>query len=64
MPQRTIPATCQTHRGCRGYCNLRVSQINGEVVLDPHVDGSCVITLDKTAALAMRDTLTDWLGVK
>ncbi|MDQ3764716.1 MAG: hypothetical protein M3460_25250 [Actinomycetota bacterium] len=62
MPQRTIPATCRTHRGCRGYCNLRVSKINDEVVLDPHVDGSCVITLDKTGALAMRDTLTEWLS--
>ncbi len=62
MPHRTIPATCQTHHGCRGFCNLRMSKINGEIVLDPHVDGGCVIALDENGALAMRDTLTEWLG--
>jgi hypothetical protein len=62
MPDRTISATCQTHQGCRGFCNLRVSKINGDITLDPHVDGSCVITLDEEAALALRDLLTEWLG--
>lgn len=63
MPQRTtIPATCQTHRGPRGFCNLCVSKLNGEIALDPHVDGSCVITLDENGALTLRDMLTEWLG--
>lgn len=59
---RTIPATCHTHRGCRGFCNLRLSRAQGEVVLDPHVTGSCVISLDEDGALSLRDTLTEWLG--
>lgn len=60
---RTIPATCRTHRGCRGFCNLRVSRTNDEIMLDPHVTGSSVISLDEDGALTMRDTLTEWLGV-
>lgn len=60
--RRTIPATCQTHRGCRGFCNLRVTKIDGDIVLDPHVDGSCVITLDETAATQLFDILGKWLG--
>jgi hypothetical protein len=48
-PDRTIPTTCQIH-GCRGFCNLRVSKIDGEIVLNSHVDGSCVLRLDRTAA--------------
>ena len=45
-PDRTILTTCQT-RGCRGFCNLRVSKIDGEIVLNPHADGSCVLRLDQ-----------------
>jgi hypothetical protein len=25
---RTIPVTCQTHGGGRGYCNLRIRKVN------------------------------------
>ncbi|MGH4007735.1 MAG: recombinase family protein [Pseudonocardiaceae bacterium] len=32
---RTTPTTCQIH-GARGFCNLRVSKVNGEIVLNPH----------------------------
>jgi hypothetical protein len=59
---RTIPATCHTHRGCRGFCNLRLSRAQGEIMLDPHVTGSCVISLDEDAARSLRDTLTEWLS--
>jgi hypothetical protein len=38
---RTIPVTCQTHGGGRGYCNLRIRKADGDIVLDPHVTGSC-----------------------
>ncbi len=54
-------STCQAH-GCRGFCNLRVSKVNSEIVLDPHVDGSCVISLDREGAAVLRDLLTEWLG--
>jgi hypothetical protein len=60
-PDQTIPTTCHIH-GCRGFCNLRVSKIDGEIVLNPHVDGSCVLRLDRTAATQLFDTLGKWLG--
>ncbi len=61
---RTIPATCQLH-GARGFCNLRVTRrVNGGLVLDPHVGGSCVLTLDEVGGAALRDALVEWLGWK
>jgi hypothetical protein len=58
---RTIATTCQIH-GSKGFCNLRVSKINGEIVLNPHVDGSCVLRLDHTAATQLFDILGELLG--
>jgi hypothetical protein len=58
---RTIPITCQIH-GCRGFCNLRVSKIDGEIVLNPHVDGSCVLRFDEVAATQLFEVLGEWLG--
>ncbi|MGH3997808.1 MAG: hypothetical protein ACRDTJ_10140 [Pseudonocardiaceae bacterium] len=58
---RTIPTTCQTH-GTRGFCNLRVTKVNGEIELDPHVAGACVIRLDRTAAVQLFDLIGEWLG--
>ncbi|PZS25332.1 MAG: hypothetical protein DLM61_20195 [Pseudonocardiales bacterium] len=57
-----IPATCELYRGAVGYTNLMLSKRDGVIVLDPHVTGSCVISLDENAAIALRDTLTKWLG--
>ncbi len=45
-----------------GFANLMVSVIDGKLVLDPHVTGSCLIRLDEAAACALRDVLTEWLG--
>ncbi len=59
--RRTIPTTCRTH-GAAGFCNLRVSKVNGNIVLDPHVDGSCVLELNEAAATALFDVLGEWLG--
>ncbi|MDQ3763614.1 MAG: hypothetical protein M3460_18885 [Actinomycetota bacterium] len=58
-----ISATCEVHGGCRGYTNLLVSrrERDGSIVLDPHVDGSCVLSLAEDGATALRDTLTEWL---
>jgi hypothetical protein len=53
---RTIPITCQIH-GSRGFCNLRVSKVNGEIVLNPHVAGSCVLSFDEAAATQLFDIL-------
>jgi hypothetical protein len=60
--RKTIPATCQLHRGSIGFTNLLISKRGGTIVFDPHVDGSCVISLDEDAATELRDTLTEWLG--
>ncbi|MDQ3764560.1 MAG: hypothetical protein M3460_24295 [Actinomycetota bacterium] len=59
--RKAIPATCQLHRGPRGFANLLVTKRDGAIVLDPHVDGSCVIFLDKDGATVLRDMLTEWL---
>lgn len=59
---RTIGATCQTHHGCKGFCNLRLTKLSGKILFDPHVTGCCVISLDESEAKAVRDTLAEWLG--
>jgi hypothetical protein len=60
--RRVIPATCELHRGAVGFTNLLVTKRDGTIVLDPHVDGSCVISLSEDGATALRNTLTEWLG--
>jgi hypothetical protein len=60
--RKVIPTTCTVHGGARGYTNLAVSQIGGEIMLDPHVTGGCVIVLDETAANALCNVLGEWLG--
>lgn len=58
---RTISTTCQTHGGS-GFCNLRVSKAGGDITLDPHVAGRCVIVLDEAAATQLFGVLGEWLG--
>lgn len=60
--RRLIPATCRTHGGARGFCNLRLTKEDGAVLLDPHVTGACVIELDETAVAQILDVLGEWLG--
>ncbi|MDQ3760785.1 MAG: hypothetical protein M3460_03555 [Actinomycetota bacterium] len=60
--RRVIPTTCSLHGGCRGFTNLVVSQRGGDIVLDPHATGACVLRLDEDAASVLRDLLTEWLG--
>ncbi|MGH3889345.1 MAG: hypothetical protein ACRDSZ_22765 [Pseudonocardiaceae bacterium] len=57
----TISITCRIH-GSREFCNLRVTEVNGEIILNPYVDGSCVLSLDETAATQLFDLLGEWLG--
>lgn len=56
---RTISATCQIH-GATGFCNLRVTKTGDGIVLNPHVAGACVITLDQTGNIALRELLIEW----
>lgn len=60
--RRVIHAHCTRHGGTPGFTNLVVSKRNGDIELDPHVDRSCVITLDEPGATELRDALTEWLG--
>ncbi|MGH3548269.1 MAG: hypothetical protein ACRDQU_09175 [Pseudonocardiaceae bacterium] len=48
--------------GAQGFCNLRLTKTGGTIVLDPHVDGSCVIVLDEKAAGEVFDAIGQWLG--
>ncbi|MGH3886371.1 MAG: hypothetical protein ACRDSZ_07345 [Pseudonocardiaceae bacterium] len=60
---RTINVTCPTCSSGTGWCNLRVTRLaGGDIVLDPHVTGACVIVLDEAAATALFDLLGEWLG--
>ncbi|MBV9162243.1 MAG: hypothetical protein JO309_00080 [Pseudonocardiales bacterium] len=60
--RRAIPVGCGTHGGPRGFTNLVVERKpNGEIVLDPHVTGMCVIIFDEAAARALFDVLGTWL---
>lgn len=60
--RKATTATFQLHRGPVGFINLMVSKHDGTIVLDPHVTGSCVISLDENRAARLRDLLTEWLG--
>lgn len=60
--RKGISATCRLHRGPVGFASLMVSVQNGSIVLDPHVTGACVITLDEEAARILLYLLTEWLG--
>ena len=59
--RKAIPATCALHRGPRGFTNLMVNMRGQTIVLDPHVAGCCVITLDEVGARALCDALMEWL---
>ena len=58
---RTVSITCQI-RGGTGFCTLQVTKINGEILLDPQVDGFCVLRLDETATTQLGDLLGEWPG--
>lgn len=60
--RKVIHASCSMHQGAMGFVNLVVSKRNGEIQLDPHVDGSCLLTLSEDEACALRDVLIEWLG--
>jgi hypothetical protein len=46
----------------RGFTNVVLTKRGGEIELDPHATGACVLRLDEAAATAVRDTITEWLG--
>jgi hypothetical protein len=62
LNRRVIHATCSTHGGCIGFTNLVATKRGGQVELDPHVTGQCVLTLDEDAARVLHEALGEWLG--
>jgi hypothetical protein len=61
--RRAIPVSCALHQGPWGFANLVAKRKrDGEIVLDVHVTGACVIILDEDAARALFDVLGTWLG--
>ena len=57
-----IHAACTCPGVANGYANLVVRKLDGQIELDPHVTGACVLVLDEDAAGALRDVLIEWLG--
>jgi len=57
-----LHVTCQTHKGAEGFTNLVVTRKNNAVALNPHVDNSCILTLDEAAATVLHTTLGEWLS--
>lgn len=60
--RRVIHATCMTHGGPRGFANLVMRKLDGEIELDPHATGACVLQLDEAGAVEVWDQLGEWLG--
>ncbi len=60
--RRVLHGTCGRHGGPRGFTNLVVTRERGVVVFDPHVDGSCLVSIDDAAARELHQALGLWLG--
>ncbi|MGH4026388.1 MAG: hypothetical protein ACRDRV_17575 [Pseudonocardiaceae bacterium] len=60
--RRVLAATCRVHSGAAGFTNLLVTRERGRVVLEPHLDGSCVIWIEDTVARRLSDILLEWLA--
>jgi hypothetical protein len=59
--RRIVHVTCLTHGGAEGFTNLVMRKLDGEIELNPHATGACMLRLDQAAATAVRDTITEWL---
>lgn len=60
--RRVVHVHCSVHGGPRSFTNLVCTKRDGDVELDPHVTGECVITLDEAATTALFHLLGEWLG--
>lgn len=57
-----IPASCAVHGGSAGFTNVVIRKLDGEIELDPHVTGACLLRFKEDAATTLRDVLIEWLG--
>ncbi|MGH3546926.1 MAG: hypothetical protein ACRDQU_02125 [Pseudonocardiaceae bacterium] len=60
--RKVIHAACTCRGIANGFTNIVVSKRDGQIELDPHVTGACVLTFDETEACALRDWLIECLG--
>lgn len=60
--RRVIMCHCSTHGGPRGFTNLVLTKCDGEIEMNPHATGGCVIVLDEKAAAELFDCIGEWLG--
>lgn len=60
--RKVIHASCSLHGGPAGFANVVVRNVNGEIELDPHVTGSCVLRFAEHEAAVLAETITEWLG--
>lgn len=59
--RRVLHGTCRRHGGAVGFTNLVVTKERAAVVFDPHLDGSCVVSIDENAARELHQALGQWL---
>jgi hypothetical protein len=60
--RRVIHVHCTVHGGARGFTNLVVTKRDGEIEMNPHATGQCVVIFDEKAAAALFDAFGEWLG--
>ena len=60
--RRVVHASCTCAGVTRGFTNLVVRKINGEIEFDPHLTGTCAFTVDEDGARVLYEALDDWLG--
>jgi hypothetical protein len=59
----TVPASCDTCGGPRGFTNLLVTKLSdGRIQFDPHVTGVCTVTVAEDSARMVMEALARWLG--
>ena len=60
--RRVIMCHCTVHGGAIGFTNLVISKRDGEIEMNPHATGACVIIFDEKAAAEVFDAIGEWLG--
>lgn len=46
----------------KGFTNLILTKLDGEIEMNTHATGACVIILNEKAAAEVFDTIGEWLG--
>lgn len=60
--RKVIHATCSVHGGPAGFANVVIRKLDGEIELDPHATGACVLRFAEDEAAALAGTILEWLG--